>query len=198
MSEFFTSQTVRDKFTLIRFMNEAARGEKLRFLEIGVFFGGTARGVKEWCDSFGVKLEYFGCDDFSHPNFVVPLNAFEGNFPIAGATFKFGASWNVFHLFPDDMDIVFVDGNHSGNAVILDTVLYAPKVRPGGFMIFHDTAPHIQQTMPEQNAPNHPWWSNSVNAAHALIGWPWKGWTLVSDTYDADASFGGCRVYQKA
>lgn len=192
MSEFFTSLTVLDRFTLIPFLDEANQSNRLRFLEIGVFFGGTARGVKQWCDMAKVNLEYFGCDDFSHPNFKQGIPK---GWPFGDVII--GASWDVFHQFPDGMDIVFVDGNHSGNAVILDTALYAPKVRKGGFMIFHDTAPQVQQTMPEQNAPRHPWWNNSVNAAHELIGWPWKGWKLVADKYDPESKFGGMRVYQK-
>lgn len=192
MSEFFTSLTAVDRQTLLSVLEDSSGKLSLRFLEIGVFFGSTAKGVKQWCDARAIHLEYFGCDDFSHPNCNHQMPK---GWPFYEVII--GASWDVFHLFPNDMDIVFVDGNHSGNAVILDTALYAPKVRLGGFMIFHDTAPHIQQTMPEQNAPNHPWWSNSVNAAHELIGWPWKGWKLVADKYDPDAKFGGMRVFQK-
>jgi len=199
MSEHFTSQTAVDRDTILTTCNLAVRDGGLRFLEIGVFYGATATGIKKWCETHGFKLEYFGCDDFSHPNFTMkPFSGAASDvWPFDGAWVRNGASWDLHHHFPDNIDIVFVDGNHSGNAVILDTALYAQKVRKGGYMMFHDTAPHIQQTMPEQNAPDHSWWRNSVNAAHDLIGWPWTGWKLISDAYDADANFGGIRVYQK-
>lgn len=193
MSEFFTSQTGTDRETILKICDLAKRGSRLRFLEVGVFYGSTANGILDWCQQNSIILDYFGCDDFSHPNFAgAKVNV------VPGGRVWDGASWDVFHQMPDDMDVVFIDGNHSGNAVILDTALYAPKVRRGGYLMFHDTAPQVQQTMPEQNAPNHPWWSNSVNAAHELIGWPWPGWVLVLDEFDPSAATGGIRVYQKA
>lgn len=198
MSEFFTSQTAVDRETIFKTL-AAVSSPRMRFLEIGVFFGSTALGVKHWCDERGMKLDYFGCDDFSHPNFKGQsiMEKVSGNWPFPGASIAVGESWDLFYLFPDEMDIVLVDGNHSGNAVILDTALYATKVRKGGFMMFHDTAPHVGQTMPEQHAINHPWWYNSVNEAHKLIGWPWKGWELWHEAFDPKENYGGYKVFRK-
>lgn len=37
-------------------------------------------------------------------------------------------------------DVILIDGDHSYNGVKLDTVLYLPYLRPGGFLIFHDSS----------------------------------------------------------
>ena len=38
----------------------------------------------------------------------------------------------------DGIDILYIDGDHSRNAVILDFVNYSKKVNPGGYVIFDD------------------------------------------------------------
>lgn len=198
MSEAFSSLTGVDKQLLLGVLSTAMRKTddghaSLSVLELGVFYGSTARGIKEWCDGRNVNLTYLGVDDGSHPNFQHSRPA---DWPYPNSV-KRGATWDVHREIPDGWDLVIVDANHSGNAVILDTVIYQAKVRPGGWMLFHDTAPHIQQTMKEQNAPSDLWWSNSVNEALKLLRWPWDGWVIVSDDYDPTATFGGFRSYFK-
>jgi hypothetical protein len=39
---------------------------------------------------------------------------------------------------PDRLDFVYIDGNHSTNAIIQDMADYFPKVRSGGFFSGHD------------------------------------------------------------
>ena len=41
-------------------------------------------------------------------------------------------------LVPDELDLVFIDGDHSYEAVKQDIALWAPKVRPGGIVAGHD------------------------------------------------------------
>jgi len=41
-------------------------------------------------------------------------------------------------FFPFDAELIFVDGAHSDEAVLKDIELWKPKVKPGGFMLFHD------------------------------------------------------------
>jgi predicted O-methyltransferase YrrM len=40
--------------------------------------------------------------------------------------------------FEDQLDFVFIDGDHSAQSVRRDYELYAPLVRPGGLVAFHD------------------------------------------------------------
>jgi predicted O-methyltransferase YrrM len=53
-----------------------------------------------------------------------------------------GASQDVRGQFPPGfhLDVLLIDGNHSYNQCKLDYKLYAPLVRGGGYIIFHDSA----------------------------------------------------------
>jgi len=57
-------------------------------------------------------------------------------------TFTQGHDLDPFVLsqIPDDVDIVFVDTDHAYELTQAEIDGYAPKVRPGGAMVFHDTA----------------------------------------------------------
>ena len=41
-------------------------------------------------------------------------------------------------IVPDQLDLVYIDGDHSYDAVMLDIILWGRKVRPGGFLAGHD------------------------------------------------------------
>lgn len=45
-------------------------------------------------------------------------------------------------LFAGDLDVAFIDGDHSEDGVRRDFELWAPLVRPGGVVAFHDTIPN--------------------------------------------------------
>lgn len=42
---------------------------------------------------------------------------------------------------PDDLALLFIDGDHSYQAVCSDLALYLPKVREGGYIVLHDVVP---------------------------------------------------------
>lgn len=49
--------------------------------------------------------------------------------------------------FPDGLDLLFIDGDHSFEGVAADFDAYAPLVRPGGLVVFHDiVADNFQRT----------------------------------------------------
>jgi hypothetical protein len=49
------------------------------------------------------------------------------------------ASTNVAQKFKDgSLDFIFIDGDHSYNAVTMDLIQYVPKVRRGGMVAAHD------------------------------------------------------------
>lgn len=51
-------------------------------------------------------------------------------------TFHHGLSWD---FEPDGLyDLIFIDGDHSYEAVVKDCARYIPHVRPGGFYVLHD------------------------------------------------------------
>lgn len=71
-------------------------------------------------------------------------------------------------LVPNDIDLLFIDGDHEYSAAKLDIELYAPKVRPGGMVSGHDydnlprfpgVKQAVDETFPEVNLePDWVWW----------------------------------------
>lgn len=159
----------------------------VKFLEIGMWKGLTARGLKSFVEANGGTLDYWGID----PGILEePVSPFDG------AHFVVGGSEVVFHLVPDDFDVILVDGNHSRNAVILDTFNYAPKVVNCGFMLFHDTNPKCQRTGYEYTGPKIPEFGICVREAWDMIGWPWQPWTLWMDRFEIDHHQNGTTAFR--
>lgn len=164
------------------------QGRSLAFTEIGIHTGTTARGIRDYCAANRIRLEYTGIDNGTlHHDLTVPFE---------GARLIVGNSAEVFHLAPV-ADVILVDGAHARNDVILDTYNYAPRVRIGGFLLFHDTSPEIQHTMREAYGPDIPPFYNAVNDALDMMRWPWPGWYLWRDDYERGAKFGGMRAYRR-
>lgn len=160
----------------------------VRFLEIGMWKGFTARGVKAFVEAQGGTLDYWGIDPglLEEP---VP--------PFYGANFLVKKSEEAFHLVPDQFDVVFVDGNHSRNGVILDTFNYEGKVVDGGFMLFHDTNPRCQRTGYEYSGPQIPEFGICVREAWDMMGWPWAPWELWMERYHPAHHQNGTTAFKK-
>jgi hypothetical protein len=162
-------------------------GKPMTLLEVGIHTGTTARGIKEFCDRNWIKLTYFGVD----------VNAPEICPPFDGANFVRGDSAEVFHLVPSELDVVFIDGCHCRNHVVLDTLNYGEKVKLGGLMLFHDCSSEIAHTMRDPHGPNIPEFYNSVLAAHRLLKFPSINWELLFSDYERGHQYGGINVYRK-
>jgi Methyltransferase domain len=160
----------------------------LSFLEVGVHTGGTARGVQDWCMGHGFQLHYVGVESGAICTPTVPFE---------GARLVVGDSIVVWKDIDCMFDCAFIDGDHGGNHVILDTLHYGAKVKVGGIMVFHDTAPEIQHDMREAEGPDHPWWYNSVLDAHKLLRFPSNNWELFETAYEKGSRIGGMTAYRK-
>ena len=162
----------------------------IRFLEIGVHTGTTARGVYEYAKSHGASLEYWGIDP------IVP----ELNPPFPEARFIHGFSDEVFYMIPEGFNVVLVDGCHCINHVMLDVLHYGPKVIQGGFMLFHDVCPSTQHSYPNSQAlhgPDIPQFKNAVNDALKLLSFPFYPWIHVMSKWDESKPWGGMSAYLK-
>lgn len=164
------------------------RNKTMKFLEVGIHTGQTGRGIKDFCDAGQIAIEYWGVDNGAQSDCSSP---FYGAFVIRGD------SAEVFHEVPPDLDVAFIDGCHCGNHVILDTILYGARVKRGGFMLFHDTAPQVQKTMRDPHGPDISWFYNSVLAAHELMKFPTAEWELFHEEYDCRANTGGMKAFRK-
>lgn len=163
-------------------------GATVRILEIGAHDGGTALGIKRYVESHGAGLEYYGIEpDRARTPFIWP-----------GATLINGDSAEVFNQIPGDLDLVWVDGCHCMNHVILDTVHYAPKVRNFGFICYHDTNPESQGIDKQHyHGPDIPEFSVAVNRALMAIRWPWGPWEAFRESYPLDQPRCGTRAFRK-
>lgn len=165
----------------------------IRLLEIGAYKGDTALGIKEFLERHGFGIDYWGIEP--------GLLGYQA-LPFSGANMIYRKSEEAFHLVPDGLDLVFVDGDHTRNAVILDIFNYAPKVLPGGFMVFHDTAPKMQGIIVGNHhgychpgCPDIAEFYCAVLDAFRLIKWPWAPWTLFKEGYCKEELY-GARSYR--
>jgi hypothetical protein len=160
----------------------------VQILEIGMWKGLTALGFKKFIEGHGGNLNYWGID----PGLLALVDP-----PFPGAHIITGKSEESFHLVPGNFDIIFVDGNHSRNAVILDTFNYETKVVPGGFMVFHDTNPQCQHTGYEYEGPHIAEFGIAVREAWEMIGWPWEPWAFFMEKYPMDHHQNGTTAFRK-
>lgn len=68
------------------------------------------------------------------------------------------------------LDLLFIDGDHSLEGVAKDFEMYAPLVQHGGFVAFHDIAPH-----PDSMGVHHFWRELQGDKLEFNIGAPWGG-----------------------
>jgi predicted O-methyltransferase YrrM len=111
-----------------------------RILEIGTANGGTLY-LLTWATAPKARLLSLDIRDFDPAR----LRLFE-SFAHAGK--KVVVMQGDSHLettrdavarfFGDPIDVLFIDGDHSGESVRRDYELYSPLVRTGGLIVFHD------------------------------------------------------------
>jgi hypothetical protein len=179
------------------------KDEHLHITEIGLFDCGTARGIREYVHSKKRGTCYTGIDNNKDKKIFPPvwMNFIEGN------------SNEVYNQLEDNSQhLIFVDGNHSFPAVVADFFCYAPKVRVGGYLVFHDTAKHIKPFMDYQRmgSVTDPDMFISVRKALKSIGILdtsknplmadgifLEDWDLIYDEYDENDEAGGVCVFYK-
>lgn len=92
---------------------------------------------------------------------------------------------DVHAQIPEDLDIVFVDSSHLYVHTVAEIDLYAPKLAPGGCMVFHDVAVERFDHHPDDEIPfpvrtaveeaafelgwDVDWWENDFGLA---VAWP--------------------------
>jgi glycosyltransferase involved in cell wall biosynthesis len=138
--------------------------------ELGVAFGGSSEAVLR--DTQVEKL--YSIDMFQHdPGYDDPLNYTAEQFDMLFAFVQerlapFGSrcilvrkeSAAASTSVPDQLDFVFLDANHSLEAVARDLRLWAPKVREGGIIGGHD-----------YDHPSFPGVKEAVDSFFGRFGW---------------------------
>ena len=90
---------------------------------------------------------------------------------------------------PDGYDFLFIDADHTLPAVTRDHELYAPLVRPGGLIVFHDIMePKVRRIAYQRPTEVDLFWD-------ALDKPAGRTWEFIDYS---DTSFGGIGVYEQA
>lgn len=123
------SKASQDKFELWQMIEIAVRIQPQRIMEIGVHRGGmleTLRQVFPQAELVGVDIDfnYLQFDDFTK---------IEGR-----SQDPFVRDRAIAQFYDPQIDFLFIDGDHFEHSVIADFEMYAPYVRPGGIVAFHD------------------------------------------------------------
>lgn len=128
---------------MIRFIKRNLDGE-LTGAEIGVLYGENAENMLE---TLPIKklylidpyLPYLTANNYyCNPSYCLPhtkdrLSKYDGK-----AIFVTATSADAARYVPNNLDFVYVDGDHSYESVKKDLRLYYPKVRKGGVIGGHD------------------------------------------------------------
>jgi hypothetical protein len=183
-------------------------GEAINTCQIGVFDGETDRGIYEYATSKKIKCNHTAIDNNRYGNV---------NLPFPECNLIIGNSTEVAYRIPNQSQhFIFIDGDHSFPGVVSDFFCYAPKVKTGGFIAFHDAGSHILPLTGYQDRGNKddPDMYISVRKALNKVGLlsktylpypddvvyvndPSNIWEVVFDTADETDPMGGITVFRK-
>lgn len=170
--------------------------EIINYTEVGIYHGRTTSGIKTYLDSVGAKYNLIGIDNFKDKEELV-------FFP-EEATLIVGSSIEVYNQLPDgSQHLILIDGNHSFPYVIADWFCYSQKVKVGGYMAFHDAAPHAQnKSFQRMGSDKDMDMYISVRKSLGRIGLigddaSIKNWELIFDEADMADEGGGTIVFKR-
>lgn len=107
----------------------------MKITEVGIYSGETGNGLKEYVESSELTVYLTGVDNLKDKEYI----RFEYDRLI------FGNSNEVYHQLEDESQhLIFLDGCHCFAHVVSDFFCYAPKVKRGAYLAFHDTGRHIK------------------------------------------------------
>lgn len=169
----------------------------INVLELGVYGGATGNGIRQYLHFAGREIMLTGIDNkkdneeilYPYDNLII------------------GNSDEVTYKIPDESQhLIFVDGCHCFSHVVSDFFCYAPKVKVGGYLCFHDTGKHIKPFKDFQHGDReNPDAYISVRKALCQIGlltddpaniYFWE-WELVFDEADPNDEAGGVCIFRK-
>lgn len=93
--------------------------------------------------------------------------------------------------------MLWVDGCHCMRCVVMDVLHYTPKVRPGGYVCFHDVNPKGEGAEHQYHGPMIPEFGLAVNQALHAIRFPWPNWAFFMERVPTDVHNCGTRAYRR-
>tara|TARA_Y100001937_G_scaffold120749_1_gene178424 strand:- start:395 stop:1120 length:726 start_codon:yes stop_codon:yes gene_type:complete len=134
----------------------ASKNKKtINYFEIGVFMGGSLAT----CIQNPNKVKYLGVDTFNRPGNDISLekssksiskfNKFNHDFEILKSDSHDNATKQRVKEYLENIDILFIDGDHTTQGMIKDFQMFSDLVNEGGFIIIDDyeTIPDVRQAV---------------------------------------------------
>ena len=164
-------------------------------IEIGVNSGRTSRGIRDFFNQKFIEHHHIGIDN---------QRDFKMDAPFPECRFIIGDSLKVHKQIHDECaHFLLIDGNHNYFYTIADFLHYAPKVKAGGYIAFHDCGPHIppfqdyQGVGPTDDADMYIQCRKAVRVM-GLLDNRLDGYKLIFDEHEAGGlPIGGIIVVQK-
>lgn len=163
--------------------------------EVGIHNGETSRGMAKYLQSNNRKFAHTAIDNQQDFKMGRPYEEC--------LDFLIGDSVEMSARLVDDFyHFCFIDANHSFHKVIADFVAYTPKIKKGGYLLFHDTNPNIVSYKDYQKVGSeaHENMYISVRRALKAIGLfdnAFPEWELIFDEFDQENEAGGICVFKK-
>ena len=145
-----------------------------RVLEIGSFQGGTlglfAQAAAHDAQILSLDLNFTDHRLHSFPKLALPGQIITCHKADSHSqeTLKYVVHW----LDSELLDVLFIDGDHSYDGVKADYEMYAPLVRPGGLIAFHDVHPDFKTrygTVTEADVGEVPRFWNELRAQGYVV-----------------------------
>jgi hypothetical protein len=162
--------------------------------EVGIFNGDTSRGINEFFTAHGKVNIHTAIDS---------QKDFETKSPFDECIFIKGNSNEVYNQLADESQhFIFIDANHSFPYVVSDFFCFETKVKPLGYIAFHDTGKHIKFMTGYQFCGNENDQDMHISVRKALyriglLSDRFPGWKLIYDEADTNDEMGGVCVFQK-
>lgn len=129
------SQVTENEYTLL--MKHSKDADVI--VEVGCFEGATSVGFAK---NTGGKV--YGVDPFilkdklgiCYGEWIAKIQSLRNH--VSNITFLKGFSFEVAHSFDAPIDFLFIDADHSYDAIVQDWKDWTPKVRNGGIIALHD------------------------------------------------------------
>ena len=173
-------------------------GETINYLEVGLYNGRTTSGIKQYMDGRSIPYNLTGIDNFKDKEDLV--------FYPKEANLIQGSSIEVYNQIPDlSQHLILIDANHSLPYVIADTMFYKDKVKAGGYLAFHDAAPHSQnKSYQRMGSESDPDMYISVLKALEKLGFIGEdniadhwGFKLIAHKWDETDEGGGTIIFRR-
>ena len=165
-------------------------GLPVAILEIGVWTGETARGMRDFLKSKGTSIDYTGIENGTGKEATSMC-------PFAGAMVIHGDSITARSQIGNEQhfDLILIDGCHCLTHACMDFLCYQSLVVPGGFALFHDINPAFQGVDQHHASKNHDAMPMEVAVVDALkllglLDGKFAGWSGSFSKYEPDCSNG--------